>query len=59
MALIAIGGSILAAFGMIGSSTDADGFLREPFALLPVAWALIALGGAALLLATLRLASGK
>jgi hypothetical protein len=57
--LLFLGGSAVAAFDLIGSSIDADGFLREPFALLPVGCALIALGGAMLLLAALRLASGK
>jgi hypothetical protein len=57
--LLFIGGSAVAAFGLIGSSIDADGFLREPFALLPVGCALIALGSAMVMLAALRLAGGK
>lgn len=43
--MMAIGIGCLVAFGLIGSHVAADGFLREPFALLPLGWLLIVVGG--------------
>ncbi|GJL66349.1 MAG: hypothetical protein NPIRA05_13200 [Nitrospirales bacterium] len=35
----------LTAFHLIGGTIDAQGFLREPFALLPIGYALLVIGG--------------
>ena len=45
LTLLLLGLGLLAAFQFIGSSIDQDGFLHEPFALLPVGW-LFVLSGA-------------
>lgn len=48
----------LLAFRLIGSTSDRDGFLREPFPLLPIGWLLVIVGGALALYALIR-ASGR
>ncbi|MBY4677413.1 DUF3955 domain-containing protein [Marinobacterium arenosum] len=35
---LAVGLGCLVAFQLTGSTIDADGYLQEPFALLPVGW---------------------
>ncbi|RDZ29788.1 DUF3955 domain-containing protein [Lysobacter silvisoli] len=42
--MLFLGSACFIAYGLIGSHLDADGTLREPFALLPIGWALIAAG---------------
>lgn len=37
--LVALATAFLAARGLIGSRVDAEGWLHEPFALIPLAWA--------------------
>jgi hypothetical protein len=44
LTLLLLGLGLLAAFRFIGSSVDQDGFLHEPFALLPVGWLLVLSG---------------
>jgi hypothetical protein len=45
IALVLVGLGCFVAFQMIGSSIADDGTLTEPFFLIPIAWALILLGG--------------
>lgn len=42
--LLALGGACLLAFNLIGSTIDAQGFLHEPFGLIPIGWLLIFVG---------------
>ena len=49
-----LGFGLLAAFRLIGSSVDQDGFLHEPFALLPIGWLFVLLGAAWMVIATIR-----
>ena len=49
-----LGFGLLAAFRLIGSSVDQDGFLHEPFTLLPVGWLFVLLGAAWMVIATIR-----
>jgi hypothetical protein len=44
LALLGLGLACLVAFRLIGSEVDADGVLREPFALIPIGWFSISLG---------------
>ncbi|NUO75279.1 MAG: DUF3955 domain-containing protein [Lysobacter sp.] len=44
VSLLFLGSACFIVFGLIGSHVDSDGVLREPFALLPIGWALIAAG---------------
>jgi hypothetical protein len=44
LTLLLLGLGLLAAFRFIGSSVDQDGFLHEPFALLPVGWLFVLFG---------------
>lgn len=44
LALLLLGGACLAAFNLIGSRMDAQGFVHEPFGLLPIGWFLICVG---------------
>jgi hypothetical protein len=44
LALLGLGFACLVAFRLIGSEVDADGVLREPFALIPIGWFSISLG---------------
>ena len=44
----------LAAYHLIGSSVDKQGFLIEPFALIPLSWLFLVLGGVALMAIFLR-----
>ncbi|GAB7024499.1 DUF3955 domain-containing protein [Salidesulfovibrio brasiliensis] len=39
-----LGGLCILAFRLIGSSVDASGLLREPFALIPLGWLFLILG---------------
>lgn len=48
MLLLALSAIIVVTNAVIGSQVDADGWLHEPFALIPLAW-LAALVGAALI----------
>lgn len=52
--LIAIAFACRLAYGLIGSHVDADGWLREPFALIPIGW-LSGLAGVSLLVLGLLL----
>jgi hypothetical protein len=36
--LIAVASGAALAYGLIGSHVEADGWLREPFALIPLGW---------------------
>jgi len=49
-----LGFGLLAAFRLVGSSVDQDGFLHEPFALLPIGWLFVLLGAAWMVIATIR-----
>ncbi|MNV68980.1 hypothetical protein D3C71_1618580 [compost metagenome] len=42
--LVVLGFIALITFRLMGSSIDADGFLREPFALLPIGFLLVVVG---------------
>lgn len=42
--LVVLGFIALITFRLVGSSIDADGFLREPFALLPIGFLLVLVG---------------
>lgn len=42
--LVVLGFIALITFRLMGSSFDADGFLREPFALLPIGFLLVVIG---------------
>ncbi len=48
--LVAVAAALMTTYGVIGSHVDADGTLREPFALIPLAW----LSGVAGVVAILR-----
>jgi hypothetical protein len=54
LTLLLLGCGLLAAFRFIGSSVDQDGFLHEPFALLPVGWLFVVLGAIWIVVATIR-----
>jgi len=54
LTLLLLGFVLLTAFRCIGSSIDQDGFLHEPFALLPVGWLLVILGVTWSVVATIR-----
>jgi Protein of unknown function (DUF3955) len=54
LTLLLLGFVLLIAFRYIGSSIDQDGFLHEPFALLPVGWLLVILGVTWSVVATIR-----
>ncbi|MGO4262608.1 DUF3955 domain-containing protein [Lysobacter sp. TAB13] len=54
LALLALGGGCLLAFGLIGSTIDEQGFLHEPFALLPIGWLLIFTGALLAIVAGVR-----
>ena len=41
---LALGGTCLLAFNLIGSTIDAQGILHEPFGLIPIGWLLIVIG---------------
>ena len=45
--LLALAAGLLVTYRVVGSYVDADGFLHEPFACIPLAW-LCGLGGAVL-----------
>lgn len=38
LALLGLTAALLVAYRVIGSDVDADGWLHEPFALIPLAW---------------------
>lgn len=44
VSLLGLGSLCLIAFRLIGASVDEDGVLHEPFALIPIGYALIASG---------------
>jgi len=44
LTLMVIGMSCMVAFRIIGSEVDAQGVLREPFALIPLGWLALAVG---------------
>jgi hypothetical protein len=52
--LLAAGALAFAARALIGDRVDAEGFLHEPFFLVPTGYALVALGLLLLLFALLR-----
>jgi hypothetical protein len=52
--LIAVGVTCFAAFGLIGSSIDQDGFLHEPFPLIPIGELFIALGAITVFVSVLQ-----
>ena len=52
--LVFTGILFLLAFQYIGSAIDQDGFLHEPFALIPLAWLFIILGVVIGIMATIR-----
>ena len=52
--LIAIASACAVAYELIGSHVDADGWLREPFVLIPIGW-LSGLAGVSLLVLGLLL----
>ena len=49
----------LSLFSLIGSTVLPDGFLQEPFALLPLGWMFIALGVFTLVVSLIRRARRK
>jgi hypothetical protein len=46
LTLLLLGFALLVTFRLIGSTIDENGFLRELFALLPIGWVLVIVGGA-------------
>jgi len=52
---VAIGFSCLIAFRLIGSSIDPNGFLQEPFGLLPIGYLLVFVGVLVALIGYIRL----
>jgi hypothetical protein len=56
IAIIFMGLACWLAYNLIGSTVDADGFLQEPFALIPTGYLLVIIGGAATLVSSIRLA---
>lgn len=52
--VVLAGAACLGLFAVLGSSVAPDGRLQEPFALLPLGWALILLGGAGLAVSRVR-----
>lgn len=55
----AIGLACLLAFRVIGSSVDPDGFLREPFGLLPIGYLLVFVGALVAFIGFIRLLIAK
>lgn len=55
----AIGLVCLLSFRIIGSSVDPDGFLREPFGLLPIGYLLVFVGALVAFLGFIRLLIAK
>jgi len=53
-AIAALGVAALVLFQAMGSSIDADGFLREPFYLIPIGYLLIFIGVGGIALPILR-----
>ena len=49
-----IGAACLGLFAMLGSTVAPDGRLQEPFALVPLGWVLILLGGLGLAASLIR-----
>lgn len=56
---IVVGVACLGLFALLGGSVEPDGRLQEPFALLPLGWALIIFGGLGLVVSLLRCACRK
>jgi hypothetical protein len=54
LTLLLLGFALLVAFRLVGSSIDENGFLREPFGLLPIGWLLVIVGGACTAVAAIR-----
>lgn len=52
---VAIGFSCLLAFHLIGSSIDPNGFIQEPFGLLPIGYLLVFVGVLVVLFGYIRL----
>lgn len=52
---VAIGFSCLLAFRLIGSSIDPNGFIQEPFGLLPIGYLLVFVGALVALIGYIRL----
>lgn len=55
----AIGLACLLAFRLIGSSVGPDGFIQEPFGLLPIGYLLLVVGGVAAVIGFIRLLIAK
>jgi hypothetical protein len=54
LGLLLLGFGCLAAFKLIGSAVDVDGFVKEPFWLLPTGWLLIVVGAVWIVMAAIR-----
>lgn len=56
--VLALGAACLAIYGFAGARIDTDGFLREPFYLLPMGAACLVLGTVLLAVALIRAGGG-
>jgi Protein of unknown function (DUF3955) len=54
LTLLLLGFALLVAFRLIGSTIDENGFLREPFGLLPIGWLLVVFGATCTVIAAIR-----
>jgi hypothetical protein len=54
LTLLIVGFGLLAAFRLTGSSVDQDGFVQEPFWLLPIGWLLVIIGATWTVVAMIR-----
>lgn len=57
--LLALAAALMVAYGVIGSHVDADGWLQEPFACIPLAWFSGLAGAALVAIALWRRRSGR
>lgn len=57
--LLTLGALCLGAYTLIGSQVDGQGFVHEPFALIPLAWLSLGLGGLLAVVHRLGKKSGK
>jgi hypothetical protein len=54
LTLLLLGCALLLGFRLAGSSIDENGFLHEPFALLPTGWLLVLVGATCTVAAMIR-----
>jgi len=54
LTLLLSGFALLVAFRLNGSTVDQNGFVHEPFALLPIGWLLLVVGATSTVVAMIR-----